>query len=167
MMRKQAGYSLLEIVIAMTILAVGSAILWYSLRSSARLEKMNRLHHEANILARSELESLRSVPRQAIRDSSYRVVGPGGDELLVVREVFDSARIVATLPEVTLDNRMAPVELRKPLEVRVRVFKETESGGEGFADPAWDWSSGPESAGDGSRRTLSSLILKIPEYRWH
>lgn len=167
MMRKQAGYSLLEIIVAITVLAIGSAILWYSLRSSARLEKLNRLHHEANILARSELECLRSVPRQEIRDTSYRVMGPGGDELLVVREVFDSARMVATMAEVTLDNRMAPVELRKPLEVRVRVLKDAEPGGGGFSEPAWDWSTGAEGEADGTRRTLSNLILKIPEYRWH
>lgn len=167
MMRKQAGYSLVEIIVAITVLAIGSAILWYSLRSSARLEKLNRLHHEANILARSELEALRSVPRRDIRDTSYRVVGPGGDDLTVVREVFDSARMVAILPEVALDDRMAPVELRKPLEVRVRVFMDPEPGEEGFAEPIWDWSMGSEGSVDGSGRTLSNLILKIPEYRWH
>ena len=55
--RRQAGYTLIEIIVAMSVLSIGSAVLWYTIRSSARLERMNRLHHEANILARSELEA--------------------------------------------------------------------------------------------------------------
>lgn len=151
----------------MTVLSIGSAVLWYTLRSSARLEKMNRLHHEANILARSELEGLRGVPRREIRDTSYRVAVAGGEELRVVREVFDSAKVVSSLKEVTLDENLSPAELRKPLEVRVRVFRDAGEGGFGEALPAWDgdWESG--AGEDGKRRTLSALVLKIPEYRWH
>lgn len=163
---RQSGYTLVEIIVAMTVLAVGSAVLWYTLRASARLELMNRLHHEANILARSELESLRSVLKQDIRDTSYRVPGPGGVELMVVREAMDSARIVATLEEVVLDERMSPAELRKPLEVRVRVFMRGEGGDREESGPMPDWD--PDGEGeDGSRRTLASLSIKIPEYRRH
>jgi prepilin-type N-terminal cleavage/methylation domain-containing protein len=166
---RQAGYTLLEMVVALTILSIGSAVLWYTLRSTARLEKLNRIHHQANLLARSDLEGLRSVPRGDIRDTSYRVPAPGGEELMVVREVFDSARIVSTLEEVPLDERMRPQELRKPLEVRVRVFRSAEGAEEGgIPDPLPDWSPGFDAEEDGpSRRTLADLILKIPEYRWH
>ena len=167
MIRRQAGYSLIEIVVAMTVLAVGASILWYSVRSSARLEKLNRLHHEGILLARSDLESLRSVPRQEIKDTSYRIAGPGGDELMLVREVFDSAKIVSTLAEVALDDRMSPVELRKPLEVRVRVFMAMPGEEGDFPEPMQDWNAGEEDPQVGKRRTLASLIIKIPEYRWH
>lgn len=165
----QGGYSLLEIIVAMTVLSLGSAVLWYTLRSSARLEKLNRLHHEANILARSELEILRGVPRRDIRDTSYRVAVSGGEELMVVREVFDSAKVVSSLKEVALDENLSPAELRKPLEVRVRVFRRavSEDGGIAWPLPEWDgeWESGEGE--DEERRTLSALVLKIPEYRWH
>jgi prepilin-type N-terminal cleavage/methylation domain-containing protein len=166
MIPKQGGYSLVEVVVAITILSIGSAVLWYSLRSSARLEKANRLHHEANSMARSELEFLRGVPRQDLRDTSYRLQGPGGEELLVVREVYDSADIVSQ-PELTLDESLSPRELQQPREVRVRVFLAEQEEKSSFgleALPEWDVEGGAWDAE--GRRTLSSLVLKLPEYRW-
>lgn len=164
----QGGFTVVEILVAVTVLSIGSAVLWYSLRSTARMEKQNRLHHEAAILARSDLEGLRGRPRSLIKDTSYRVPSAGGIELLVLREVFDSARIVSTLEEVTLDENMAPLELKKPLEVRVRVFQTAPGEEDGFGGSlqGWDMASGGEEE-EGSRRTLVRLLLKIPDYRWH
>jgi prepilin-type N-terminal cleavage/methylation domain-containing protein len=166
--RKQAGYTLIEIIVALAVLSIGSAVLWYTLRSSARLERMNRLHHEANLLARSELEAVRILPRKDIRDTAYGVASSSGLELTVAREVFDSAKVFATLGEITLDEKMVPEELKKPLEVRVRVFAPPggeDDGGVPDAGSAWDSWGGGSAAG--KRRALASLVLKIPEYRWH
>lgn len=168
---KQGGYTLLELIVALTVLSLGSAVLWYTLRSSARLDRLNRLHHEANFLARSDLEALRIVPRQEVRDTAYRVAVAGGEELLVVREVFDSAKVMSNLGEIILDDKLSPLELRKPLEVRVRVFR-PQAGEEGeIPAPSVGWGDGWEQDWRGqdssSLRTLSSLILKLPEYRWH
>lgn len=162
--KKDSGFTVVEIVMALTVLSIGSAMLWYTLRSSARLERINRLHHEANILARSELESLRSIPRADIRDTSYRMTVMG-EEILIVREVFDSAKVVSSLRELVLDEHMNPVELRKPLEVRVRVLRTRSSEGEALPDPSGSWS--PPDAGDAPQPALSILSLKIPEYKWH
>jgi prepilin-type N-terminal cleavage/methylation domain-containing protein len=165
-MRKPGGFTLIEVVVAVTVLSIGSAILWYSLRSSARLEKQNRLHHAANLLARSDLESLRGLPVSGIRDSAYRLEGPGGEPLLVVREVFDSADIAAQ-PELTLDESLSPRQLREPREVRVRVLMAGEGDGTGFGlDPFSAWPGGNWPAGEEGRRVLVSLAIKIPEYRW-
>ena len=165
MTRKQRGYSLVEVVVAVTVLSVGSAVLWYSLRSSARLDKENRLHHAANLLARSDLETLRGLPRRDVRDTAYRLQGPGGEPLLVVREIYDSADI-ASQPELTLDEALSPRQLREPLEARVRVFMAGEGEEDGFGlDPFSAWP-GEDPAGEGERRVLASLSLKIPEYRW-
>lgn len=162
----QRGHTLIEVVVAFTVLSIGSAVLWYDLRASARLERMNRLHHEANRLARSELESLRVLPRREVRDTAFRVPAGGGETLLVVREVFDSAKVMDALEEVVLDDALSPVELRKPLEVRVRVLDASEVEGDEIPDPSPGrdpWSDGSEAG----PRVLSSLILKLPEYRWH
>lgn len=164
-----AGYTLLEIVVALTVLSIGSSILWYTLRSSTRLDRMNRLHHAANLAARSDLESLRAAHKSALRDTSYKVLGPGGEELLLAREVFDSADIAESSDELILDANLSPLELRKPREVRVRVFMAVRDGddGTGFGGSFGNWDDDWTSADSSSRRTLATLLLKIPEYRWY
>jgi hypothetical protein len=173
--RRQGGFTVLELAVALTVLSAGSAVLWYGVRSSARLERVNRAHHAALMLARSDLESLRALPRQDIHDTAYLGPGAGAESLLVVRRVMDSARIVNTLRDVALDERLSPKELRKPLEVRVRVYVAPGAGeGNGPADPsrladqAEPSYFGPadgEGAG-GAPRPLATLTLKLPEYKW-
>lgn len=174
--KMQTGFTVVEIAVALTILASGSAVLWYGLRSSAALDRLNRLHHAAVMAARSDLESIRARSKQDIHDTAYLAAGTLGDSILVVRTVMDSARIVNTLEEVVLDDRLSPKELRKPLEVKVVVYRlQTEEGGgyretgryldiigEAPADPG----SEPDE-GEGRPRKLASLILKLPEYRWY
>jgi prepilin-type N-terminal cleavage/methylation domain-containing protein len=167
---RQRGYTILEIAVALTVLSAGSAALWYLIKASARADKINRLHHAALAAAESELEGLRGWPRQGIKDTAYPVAGPGGEELRVVRQVFDSAKIVATLSEITLDDHMSPTELEKPLEVRVRVYRNAaEGGGESAAPPPPTFSldDSPAEAEDGSEAPLVSLTLKLPDYRWY
>ncbi len=179
----QRGFTVVEIAVALTILASGSTILWYGLRSSAGLDKLNRLHHAAVMAARSDLETLRARPKQDIHDTAYLAAGTVGDSLLVVRTVMDSARIVTTLEEVVLDDKLSPKELRKPLEVKVIVYRlpMEEEGryreishylgaiGEEPADPAADPAAetGGGESGEKMPRRLTSLILKLPEYLWY
>jgi prepilin-type N-terminal cleavage/methylation domain-containing protein len=169
----QRGFTLLEIVVALTVLSAGSSVLWYGLRSSAKMDRLNRLHHAAVTAARSDLESLRSRPKQEIHDTAYLAFGAGGDSLLVVRRVMDSARIVNSLEEITLDDKLSPKELHKPLEVRVSVFLAPAEDAAGFLDQADSPSDGFGSAddewdsGEGAGRPLAALILKLPEYRWY
>lgn len=172
--RAQRGFTVLELAVSLTVLAAGSAVLWYGLRAAARLDRQNRVHHAALVLARSDLESLRALPKADIHDTAYLGSGAGAESLLVVRRVMDSARIVNTLGELVLDEKLSPKELRKPLEVRVRVYRAPASETGGFADPARFQDPaepsyfGPvESEGeDGPPRPLATLTLKLPEYRW-
>jgi prepilin-type N-terminal cleavage/methylation domain-containing protein len=172
----QRGFTVVEIAVALTILASGSAVLWYGLRSSAALDRLNRLHHAAVMAARSDLETLRARSKQDIHDTAYFASGTLGDSLLVVRTVMDSARIVNTLEEVVLDDKLSPKELRKPLEVRVIVYRlPTEEAGRYRDIPRYLAEIGEESAdpaeetdgGEGKPRRMASLILKLPEYRWY
>jgi hypothetical protein len=173
-LKGQRAFTVLELAVALTVLSAGSAVLWYGLRSAARLDLLNRAHHAALLLARSDLESLRALPRQDIHDTAYLGQGAGAEPLLVVRRVMDSARIVNTLPEVTLDEKLSPKELRKPLEVRVRVYRApTGEGGEPVdpsrfddqAEPSYFGPSDGEGPG-GPPRPLATLTLKLPEYKW-
>lgn len=164
---RQGGYTIIEVVVALTVLSIGSSVLWYTLRSSARLERQNRLHHEANLLARSELETLRVIPRADIRDTAYLYPVSEADTLLLVREVFDSADVMAVLPEVPLDETLSPEELQKPLEVRVRVFASSGPDGDAIPDPYPGWEAPWKDGEEGAPRTLATLLLKLPEYRWH
>jgi hypothetical protein len=173
-MRGRGGFTVLELAVALTVLSAGSAVLWYGLRSAARLDRMNRAHHAALLLARSDLESLRALPKQDIHDTAYLGQGAGAESLLVVRRVMDSTRIVNTLGEVALDERMSPKDLRKPLEVRVRVYRAPQSEGGGFAEPSrFQEPSEPsyfgpvdEEGAAGPPHPLATLTLKLPEYKW-
>jgi hypothetical protein len=175
--RHRGGFTVLELAIALTILSAGAAVLWYGLRSSAKLERLNRLHHAAVIAARSDLESLRSVPKQDIHDTLYLSSAGSGESLLVVRTVMDSARIVNSLDEVVLDERLSPKEAKKPLEVKVAVYRlpASESGSppdvSSLRDPEAEDSPaagyGDGEGADRRPRKLAGFILKLPEYKWY
>jgi hypothetical protein len=98
------------------------------------------------------------------------VAGPRGEPLRLVRLVFDSARIMSSLEEVVLDEKMKPKELHKPLEVMVRVFPNPPglqgkaSGTDLQAEGRDDF--GNEEPGEGGR-PLVTLLLKLPEYKWY
>lgn len=164
---RQRGFTILEIAVALTILSAGSAVLWYTVRSAARGDKQNFAYHAAVALAESELESLRGLPRETIKDTSY-AMPVSGAELRVVRVVYDSAKIVASQPEITLDDAMSPVELRKPLEVRVMVFKTSADKEEGSPPSGERFSlDGPSGIDLPADPPLVSLTLKLPDYQWY
>lgn len=170
----QRGFTILEIAVSLTVLSAGSAVIWYGLRSAARMDQLNRSHHAAVLLARSDLESVRALPKADVHDTAYLGQGSGADSLLVVRRVMDSARIVNTLEELVLDDKMSPRELKKPLEVRVRVYRAPVADAGGFrgagelADPAEPVFFGTSAEGEegGPARPLADLVLKLPDYKW-
>lgn len=167
------GHTLIEVIIAITILSVGSAALWYSVRSAGESDRRNRMHHAAHLLARSDLEFLRGVPKGNIHDTVYLAPGIGADSLVLIRTVMDSARIANTLDEVVLDERLSPKEWRRPLEVRARVFVLAQGENAAPFDPesflsryGFDGEKPAEVDTDGPSAPLVSLILKLPEYKW-
>jgi prepilin-type N-terminal cleavage/methylation domain-containing protein len=168
--RPQKGFSVIELAVAMTVLSLGSAVLWYGIKSAGRLDRLNRLHHSALMAARSDMEALRLVPKENIHDTLYSIPSMGQESLFLVRQVFDSTRIMSSLEDIVLDEKLSPQELRKPLEVKVSVLLvqgEAEGGGLPMLESqSFPWTDDADkSNSDG--RTIVSLILKIPEYRWY
>lgn len=169
---RASGYTVVEIIVAITVLAAGSAVLWYGLRSAAQIDRLNAMHHAAVLLARSDLESLRGAAKETIHDTVYLGRGAGADSLILVRTVMDSARIVNTLDELVLDEKLSPKELRKPLEVRVRVFSGRGEDAAVFDPDAFlrrmeYGEEGMNAEGEAAPRPLVSLILMVPEYKWY
>ena len=161
---RQRGLTVIELAVAMTLLTAGSAVLWYGLRSSLKLDKLNRIHHAALFAARSDLETVRVLSKGNVHDTAYTVSGPGGEPLRLVRQVFDSIRIMQSMRDIALDEKLAPLELRKPLEVKVQVLLNSETTEMGSGANAWsDFTD--QTNPDG--RVLITLILKLPEYQWH
>lgn len=144
------GFSIIELAVAMVIFSLGTAILWYGIRSSSRVDHLNQLHHKALAAAESELESIRLVPKKQIHDTDYFLPLAGKESLQLFRIVFDSTKMVNTLSEIVLDEKLAPKELHKPLEVQVLVKMNS-----------------PLDDNPANKRTLVSLLLKIPEYQWY
>lgn len=162
----QFGFTILELAVAMTVLSSGSAVLWYALRSSARLEKLNQVHHIAFLAARTEVENLRLFDKKNIHDTSYTLQESKGISLMVRREVFDSARIVSNLSDVILDAKLSPLELKKPLEVRVSVYLLSEENA--FSSENADkFVTDADNSSFKNKHALVILLLKIPEYQWY
>lgn len=164
------GYTVIELAVAMTVLSAGSAVLWYGLKSSSRLDRMNRLHHSALMAARSEMELLRLRPKESIHDTTYALTGLDGESMVLVRQVFDSTRIMASLDDIVLDEKLSPQELRKPLEVKVQVLlqekKDSDQNSFTYSNSSQLGFDDAEEL-DQNGRSLVTLILKIPEYRWY
>ncbi|MFC1584984.1 type II secretion system protein J [Fibrobacterota bacterium] len=149
---KQSGFTLLEVLVALAILVMGSGTVWYSYKTAARLDALNRRHLDALEFARDEMEYLRIVPVKLIGDTAYSRTAQGGWELVIQRIVMDSVKIEELAFEQDWDENRKALFLSRPLEIKVEV-KETEKGSAFF--------SGREP------KTLITLSMVKPEYQWH
>ncbi len=114
------GYTLVELLVALSILLIGTATLWYSLQGAARASSSNKLHHLANQLARADIERI-MAGGVAILDTSYVVAEGAGRSLRVTRRVLTNRPEQASggfsfLPDENPDRQHLPSEIR--VEVR-------------------------------------------------
>jgi prepilin-type N-terminal cleavage/methylation domain-containing protein len=148
---QERGFTLIEILVALVILILGTGLVWYTFKSSARLDAANRNQQDAIALAQAELERLRIIPHELIRDTAYTAAGSQGNRYTVVRTVFDSTKIEEAYEteDITEENRS--LFFQRPLEVRVTVDEEKQDA----------------SAYDNRDRPIIALYLFLPEYQWH
>ncbi len=152
--RRQSGFTLIEVLVALAIFGMGASAIWYGFTGVARIHARTTQNQMAFQLARSELELLRIRPKAAIHDSSYTAERLGAS-FFIERVVFDSSKIVDSLEAVDLDKDGKPIYLRRPLEIVVRV-RVKRPGSDIWYDPDID-----------EREPVVELHLLKPEYLWH
>ncbi len=146
------GFTLIEVMVALVALSIGSGSVWYGLQASAKQDRNGRLHIMALEAARSQLESVQNRPRQSIHDTSFQLLIGETPVLQVNRVVLDSARLLELLPEIVLDEQGSPLALHKPLEVKVEV---------------WELQNDSLSGESQKKRSLLTLSTLIPDYAWY
>lgn len=163
----QCGYTLLEVLAAAAILVTGAGVLWHEVQVADEARLLGDAQRLALLGARTELDRIRLVPKFELHDTLYRLE-PAAPVLFLHREVFDSASMLETLPEVDLDAKGSPVYLRRPLEVRVRVFappRGEEVPASLPTDPRSARILAGEWTGAGWKR-LAAFSFLIPDYQW-
>ena len=160
---KEKGLTLVEALVAFTILMGGAAIFYWQIHQRIKQQERLRWREFALEAARTEIESLRGLPKNRIRDTSYFIELPAEKKLKVMRIVMDSIKIENMPTALTLDAQWSPKALREPLEVQVKIMAPTqqtvESNSESFS--AWF---------DSKRDTTTEifkLTAKLPNYQWH
>ncbi len=160
MNKKNQGFTLIEILAAMSLLVFGSASLWYMLGFSREAQIRAIVQREALLAAQNEMENLRSRnsgPNSgSIEDTLYTVNNGQGRSLIIRRDVLDSSQLVEMLDEIKLDENFRPLELRKPKEIRIDVFQE-RSGNENFLQDIEIEEEEP----------IVSLGMLLPQVEWY
>ncbi|MBF0432715.1 MAG: prepilin-type N-terminal cleavage/methylation domain-containing protein [Fibrobacteria bacterium] len=146
-----AGFTMIELLMAMVILFIGSMLSWYSFDISNRFNVANFQRSEALSLAQSEIELVRVIPKKQVIDTSYEVAGSRGSSFKVVRSVFDSSKVEESRDASDKDFSGTAIYLRRPLEVRVDVLL--------YSDEMTNLE-GEE------KQILVTLYFLKPEYQW-
>ncbi len=148
----QAGLTLLESLVALAILGLGAALLWYGLGAAKRMQTIALQKSVALNLAQSEIESLRGRPEGRISDSSYAPNLPNAFRFNIVREVRNRADSTEVWSAPALGVPAHSRDIPPPVEVRISVFNIV---------------SHPFGGDTQGEKPLISLSLFLPRYQWH
>jgi type II secretory pathway pseudopilin PulG len=122
MRRGEGGFTLVETMVALTILMGGISLFIWQMRQQSQVE--TALLHKQMALesARSEMESLQGLKPNQLHDTEYTLNLMPGFSLRMIREVVDSLDIMQFSNLQRLDENLKPYALREPREVKVSVF---------------------------------------------
>jgi prepilin-type N-terminal cleavage/methylation domain-containing protein len=150
MRRCDGGFTLVETMVALTVLLGGTTLFIWQMQQQSRVET-GLLHKQLALeSARSEMESLQGLMPNQMHDTEYTLDLMPGFSLKLIREVVDSLDIMQASDMQRLDENLKPYTLREPREVKVSVF---ENSGESTE-------SGKESV------PLVQISSRIAEYLW-
>jgi prepilin-type N-terminal cleavage/methylation domain-containing protein len=68
--RKQSGFTLLEVLVAMTLIGIGFSAAFVAISGTRRLSEKSLAHESARILARAKLDEILSSKVNALTDDS-------------------------------------------------------------------------------------------------
>ncbi len=148
----QSGMSLVETLVALSVLGLGVAMLWYALGAAKRSEINSREKTFALNLAQSEIETLRSLPIGDLADTAYPSGTDGNKRWLIERKVMNDSLLPEVWEAQPLGEAVSAHTIPPPVEVQVRVFQ--------IAVNAF----GSETQ---SEEPAVSLHLFLPRYLWH
>lgn len=69
-LRKQSGFTLLEVLVAMTLIGIGFSAAFVAISGTRRLSEKSLAHESARILARAKLDEILSSKVNALTDDS-------------------------------------------------------------------------------------------------
>ena len=147
---KSRGFTLIETLLALALLAAGGAVLWWSLRGGFQNDKRIKLREMAVEALISESESLQGRRQNAIHDSEYVVAVDPSASIRVRRIVLDSARRESLFPPFSMTDAVHALWRERPLEVRLEARPEIGSG-----------------ANADTSQPASVLFTVLPDYLWY
>jgi type II secretory pathway pseudopilin PulG len=171
----QAGFSLVESVVAFTILVAGLTVFFWQMRQQSAMAQRQRQQIIALEAAQSDIESLQAMPSEWVHDTTYILPRVGLQTLRLVRTVYDTVDFENSGEELKLDAQLNPLALKEPLEVQVKVYRVTEQGelmsdglGSNLASLFDGGSWGGSGFGFASEATgpkpLVSITARLPQY---
>ncbi len=147
-----AGFTLIEVLVAATILSLGAGVIWYTFGAALRIEFRGERYAAALDLAVREAENIRRYPRSLVGDTVYCMEAPGRGKFAIKRTVLDTAKIEEIVENTYLEDEKIAEIYNRPLEVRIRILAVSDD---------WD----PDFNEDGE--TVMELGFLKPEYTWY
>jgi hypothetical protein len=152
---------LIETLVAMSILLIGGASLWWALRRGFEADQRLRRNQIAQEALVAEAERLQGRFQSALQDTAYAIPLAEG-RIQVRRQVLDSARRESLTDPWLWEERMRQALYTRPAEVLIEAWYELP-GQEAPEESRLSLETGADTLQHGRKR----LFLVLPDYQWY
>lgn len=160
---KQGGFTLVEALVAFSILLGGVAVFLWQMRQQSHAALRQSEYLFALECAQSDVESLHDMPPEWVHDTAYSLPRASGQDMHLVRLVYDTAEFSESGEYLKLDSQLQPLALKEPREVQVKVYRKGES--LSASDFPFRWGRGLWRGSESdSTLPLVQLTVRLPEY---